>query len=65
MSMTYISVDTKNKQSESFLAFVETLPFATIHTTPNNITLKTMADAKAAKTTRHKNVKSLVAFLNK
>ena len=63
--MTYISVDTKNKQSESFLAFVQTLPFATIHTTPTDITLKAMKDAREAKTTRHKSVKSLVAFLNK
>ena len=63
--MTYISVDTKNKQSESFLAFVQTLAFATIHTTPKGITLKAMKDAKEGKTARHKNVKSLVAFLNK
>ncbi len=63
--MTYISVDTKNKQSESFLAFVKTLPFATVLTTPNVITLKAMKDASEAKTAKHKNVKSLVAFLNK
>ncbi len=63
--MIYISVDTKNKQSESFLAFVETLPFAKIHNIPNEITLKAMKDAKEWKTTKHKNAKSLVDFLNK
>ncbi len=63
--MVYISVDTKNKQSESFLAFVQTLPFAKIHSNPNDITLMAMKDAKSGKTTRHKNAKSLVNFLNK
>lgn len=63
--MVYISVDIKNKQSESFLAFVQTLPFATIHNTPNEITLKAMKEAKESKTTKHKNAKALVTFLNK
>lgn len=63
--MTYISIDTENKQSKSFLAFVETLPFATIIKEPNPATVKAIEAAKSGKATKHKNSKSLIEFLNK
>lgn len=63
--MTYISIDTADKQSKSFLAYVETLPFATVVKEPNAITIKAMEVARNAKTRKHKNVKSLIEFLNK
>ncbi len=63
--MTYISIDTSNTQSKSFLAYVETLPFVTVIKEPNKDTIKAMEAAKAGKVTRHKTATSLIAFLNK
>ena len=63
--MTYIVIDTKDKQSQSFLAYVKTLPFAKIQSGANAITIKAMEQAKKGKTTKLKNAKELISFLNK
>ena len=63
--MTYIVIDTSNKQSEGFLEYVKTLPFAKIEKGNNPITLKAMEQVKKGKTTKHKNAKELISFLNK
>ncbi len=63
--MTYVLIDTTDKQSQSFLEYVKTLPFATIESTDNVTTLKAIEQAKKGKTTKHKNAKELIAFLNK
>ncbi len=63
--MTYIVIDTSNKQAESFLEYVKTLSFAKIETELNSTTLKAMDSAKKGKTTKHKNAKELISFLNK
>ncbi|MEO8149179.1 MAG: hypothetical protein ABI723_16150 [Bacteroidia bacterium] len=63
--MTYISIDTDNKQAQQFLEYIKTLPFAKIHDKPNDVTRKALAAAKTKKTRKHKNADSLVAFLNK
>ena len=63
--MTYIVIDTSDKQSEAFLQYVKTLPFAKIQTGANATTIKAMEDVKKGKVTKHKNVKELISFLNK
>ncbi len=63
--MTYIVIDTKDKQSEAFLKYVKTLPFAKVQEGSNVTTLKAMEAAKKGKTTKHKNTKELISFLNK
>jgi len=63
--MTYISIDTKTKQAKKFVELLETLPFAKILQEPNAITKKAMDDTRKNKTTKHKNSKELIAFLNK
>ena len=63
--MTYITIDTKTKQAKKFVELLETLPFAKILQEPNVITKKAMDDSFKNKTTKHKNAKELVAFLNK
>ena len=44
---------------------METMPFAEILNEPNSTTKNAMDSAKKGKTTKHKNAKELVAFLNK
>ena len=63
--MTYIVIDTTDKQSEGFLQYVKTLPFAKIQSGANVTTIKAMEQAKKGKTTRHKSAKDLISFLNK
>ncbi len=63
--MTYIVIDTRDKRSLSFLQYVKTLPFAKIQSSANVTTIKAMEQAKKGKTTRHKNAKNLIPFLNK
>ena len=63
--MTYIVIDTADKQSEGFLKYVKTLPFAKIQLGANATTIRAMEQAKKGKTTRHKNAKDLISFLNK
>jgi hypothetical protein len=63
--MTYIIVDTEDKQSEGFLQYVKTLPFAKIQSGANVTTIKAMEQAKKGKTSRHKNANELISFLNK
>ena len=63
--MTYIVIDTTDKQSEAFLKYVKTLPFAKIESGSNVATIKAMEQVKKGKTTKHKNAKDLVSFLNK
>jgi hypothetical protein len=63
--MTYIVIDTTNEQSEAFLRYVKTLPFAKVQSGANAITIKAIAQAKKGKTTKHKNAKELISFLNK
>ena len=63
--MTYIVIDTNDKQAEGFLEYVKTLPFATIETGANLTTVKAMEQAKKGKTTKHKSAKELISFLNK
>ena len=63
--MTYIVIDTTDKQSEGFLKYVKTLPFAKIESKANVTTIKAMEQAKKGKTTKHKNAKELISFLNK
>ena len=62
--MTYIVIDTADKQSEAFLMYVKTLPFAKIQS-GNVTTIKAMEQVKKGKTTKHKNAKELISFLNK
>ena len=57
--MTYIVIDKKDKQSEAFLRYVKTLPFAKIQSGANVTTIKAMEQAKKGKTTKHKNAKEL------
>jgi hypothetical protein len=63
--MTYITIDTKTKQAKKIVELLETLPFAKILQEPNGITKNAMADARKNKTTKHKNSKDLITFLNK
>jgi len=63
--MTYVSIDTKSSQAKKLVELIETLPFAKILQDPNATTKKAMLDVKKGKTTRHKNAKELIAFLNK
>jgi len=63
--MTYITIDTKTRQAKKFVELIETLPFAKILDEPNAVTKKAIADARKGKTTKHKNAKELIAFLNK
>ena len=63
--MTYIVIDTTDKQSAAFLHYVKTLPFATVQSGANVTTIKAMEHAKKGKTTKHKNAKELISFLNK
>jgi uncharacterized protein YwgA len=63
--MTYVSIDTKSAQAKKLVELIETLPFAKILQDPNVTTKKAMLDVKKGKTTRHKNAKELIAFLNK
>lgn len=63
--MTYITIDTHQKQALFFLEYVKTLPFAKVFQEPNPETIKAMEDAKKGKTTKHKNSKTLISFLNK
>lgn len=63
--MTYISIDTSNKQATLFLAYLKTLPFVTIHQHPNPVTKKAMSEAKNGKIKKHKNAKNLIAHLDK
>ncbi len=63
--MTYIRIDTKTKQAKKFVELIETMPFAEILNEPNSTTKSAMDNTKKGKTTKHKNGKELVAFLNK
>ncbi|NNM94137.1 MAG: hypothetical protein HKL88_01580 [Bacteroidia bacterium] len=63
--MTYITIDTHNKQALLFLEYVKTLPFVKVYEKPNAETLKAMEDAKNGKTKKIKNAKGLIAYLNK
>ena len=63
--MTYIVIDTKYKQSEGFLQYVKTLPFAKIQSVANAATIKAMEQAKKGKITKHNSAKELISFLNK
>ncbi len=63
--MTYITIDTKTAQAKKFVELLETLSFAKILKDPNATTKKAMLDVRKGKTTRHKNSKELIAFLNK
>ncbi len=63
--MTYITIDTTEKQALQFLEYVKTLPFVTVHKGPNPATLKAMDDVKKGRTKKHKSSKDLVSFLNK
>lgn len=65
VDMTYISIDTRNKQALPFLEYVKTLSFVTIHQKPNVTTLKAISEAKKGRTRKHKNVKELISYLNK
>jgi hypothetical protein len=62
--MVYISINTDDKQSKSFLEFAKTLPFVEVHEEPNAITSKALKEAKQGKATKHKNAKELVSLLN-
>lgn len=63
--MTYIAIDTNKKQALLFLEYVKTLPFITVYQEPNITTQKAIAEAKKNKSRKHKDSKSLIAFLNK
>ena len=63
--MTYITIDTKTVQAKKFVELIETLPYAKILKKPNTGTKKAKSDIKTGKTTKHKNAKELIAFLNK
>ena len=63
--MTYIVIDTNDKQSQGFLQYVKTLPFAKIQSGANATTIKAIEDAKKGKTTKHKSAKHLISFLSK
>jgi antitoxin component of RelBE/YafQ-DinJ toxin-antitoxin module len=63
--MTYITIDTKTRQAKKFVELIETMPFAKILDEPNAVTKKAIADSKKGKTTKHKNAKEMIAFLNK
>ena len=63
--MTYISIDTSNRQATLFLEYLKTLPFVTIHQQPNSVTKKAISEAKNGKSKKHKNAKELIAYLNK
>ena len=63
--MTYLIVDTTDKQSQGFLEYVKTLSFVKLESTDNLTTIRAMDQAKAGKTTKHKNAKELITFLNK
>lgn len=61
--MTYISIDTKEKQAKLFLEYVRTLSFVTVHQVPNEQTKKGIDEAKNGKSKQHKNAKDLITFL--
>ncbi len=63
--MTYITIDTSDKQALLFLEYVKSLPFVTVHKGPNPATLKAMDDVKKGRTKKHKSSKDLISFLNK
>jgi len=63
--MTYITINTKEKQALLFLKYAKTLPFVTVHKGPNPDTLKAMDEVKRGKTKAHKGSKELISFLNK
>jgi len=63
--MTYVVIDTNDKQSEGFLAYVKTLSFAKVQKGANVTTLKAMEQARKKKVTRHKNSEDMISFLNK
>lgn len=63
--MTYILVDTKTQQAKKFVELIETMPFAKILKEPNTVTKKAIDNVRKGKTTKHKNAKELIAFLNK
>ncbi len=63
--MTYVVIDTNDKQSEAFLEYVKTLPFAKVQKGGNLTTLKAMESAKKRKVTRHKSADELIKFLAK
>ncbi len=63
--MTYISIDTKSKQAKKLVELLETLPFAKILKEPNAATKLAMDVARKGKTTKHRNTKELIGYLNK
>jgi hypothetical protein len=63
--MTYITIDTREKEALLFLEFAKTLPFVTIHKGPNPATLGALEEVKKGKTKKHKSSKELISFLNK
>jgi hypothetical protein len=65
LKMTYVTIDTKTAQAKKLVELIETLPFAKILKEPNTVTKKAIDDVKKGKTTKHKNAKELIAFLNK
>lgn len=62
--MTYISIDTKEKQAKLFLEYVRTLSFVTVHQESNELTKKAIDEVKNGKSKQHKNAKELITFLN-
>ena len=63
--MTYITIDTNQKQALIFLEYLKTLSFVTIHQSPNPNTLNAMEEVKKGKSKKHKTAKELISFLNK
>jgi hypothetical protein len=63
--MVYLSINTEDKQSKTFLEFAKTLPFIEVHEEPNTKTSKALQEAKVGNVTKHKNAKELISFLNK
>ena len=63
--MTYIVIDTTDKQSQIFLEYVKTLSFAKVQSGDNIATIKAMGQATKGKAINHKNAKELIPFLNK
>ena len=63
--MSYITIDTNNKQAIPFLEYAKTLPFLKVYQEPNSDTLKAIEEAKKGKTKKFKNAKDLITYLNK
>lgn len=63
--MTYISIDTSNKQAILFLEYLKTLSFVTIHQEPNYTTKRAIDAVKKGKTKKHKSAKELISYLDK